>query len=443
LRGVQEFARILLSATESGWRKSSAVPRFRPALRLAGSRSRSATAIPEPDAAGLLQVETPAFVQVGERAAPDVAQASWVAGELLLSRDCRSKISLRTAVRLTPFLAAPIAAARICQDRPPDPDWRVTDLRVPATAAPMHCWAALGPLPIGAPELLDRARIPAGASGAKAPPLELVLSPLKLTPRRSDPAKAPTPKPSPFPIAVLERWWKSASMPVRVALVGAPLACALAAIVPRSVTHETSRLVRERAAIELADDFSGGLRRWGGADDWKFDPAGWVSPGRLATFRPAAALSDYRIEFRGQIIKKSLSWAFRVADSRNYYAMKITITRPGPLSRASLLRYTVAEGVAGPRAEAALPFDLRSNTVYHVVTSVYQDRFVTSVNGQIVDSFSDGRHTAGGVGLFRESGESWRVLSFRVADHDDFLGRACAYLSGDSADRKTGRTNEN
>ena len=188
-------------------------------------------------------------------------------------------------------------------------------------------------------------------------------------------------------------------------------------------------------AIELVEDFSSGLSNWRNPNGWIFDPAGCVRPGKLALFAPSAPLSDYRLSFRGQIEKKSLSWAFRIADLRNYYAMKIIITRPGPLPLAALVRYTVINGVAGQRVQAPLPLDLRAGTVYHVETSVYQDQFVSSVNGQIVDTFSDRRHTTGGVGLFREAGESWRVLGVQVADRDDLLGRACAYLSTDSVDK--------
>ena len=54
--------------------------------------------------------------------------------------------------------------------------------------------------------------------------------------------------------------------------------------------------------------------------------------------------------------------------------------------------------------------DLREDTIYHVQTSAYGDRFVTWVNGRIVDAFSDQRHPSGGVGLFGGPGEASHIV---------------------------------
>jgi hypothetical protein len=72
-----------------------------------------------------------------------------------------------------------------------------------------------------------------------------------------------------------------------------------------------------------------------------------------------------------------------------------------------------------------------------VETAAERDRFITSVNGQVVDTFRDGRHPTGGVGLFSEPGEAAHIMRVRVADGDDLVGRLCAYLSGDSTKSKT------
>ena len=213
------------------------------------------------------------------------------------------------------------------------------------------------------------------------------------------------------------------------------------AIVTRLEKQLAARL-RARAAIEIEDDFTSGLSGWDGGpaglSDWEVDQAGLVRPGKLALLRASRPLSNYRFEFIGLIRKNGLSWVFRALDGNNYYAMKIVIARPGPLPRGALVRYAVVGGVPRGRVQFALPLSIRNDTIYRVQTTVYQDRFVTSVNGHVVDTFFDKRHASGGVGLFREPGEEARIVRVRVADRDDFLGRICAYFSRHSADPSLG-----
>jgi hypothetical protein len=61
--------------------------------------------------------------------------------------------------------------------------------------------------------------------------------------------------------------------------------------------------------------------------------------------------------------------------------------------------------------------------------NVWGDHFRASVNGHVVDSWSDQRLTAGGVGFVTGQGEAARVRWIRVSDKDDVLGRICSYLS--------------
>lgn len=213
------------------------------------------------------------------------------------------------------------------------------------------------------------------------------------------------------------------------------------ALVDRWTQRIESRL-RARAAIILDDNFTSGLAGWdggpGGLSDWVYDQAGLVRPGKLAILKTSSSLSNYRFELLGQIRKKSLSWAFRATDQDNYYAMKIVITRPGPLPRTALVRYAVVRGIPAGRVQMMLPLTVRNDTIYRVVTRVYQDGFITSVNGQVVDSFIDPRHPAGGVGLFGEPGEEARIVRVRVADRDDLIGKICAYFLRLPADSWSG-----
>jgi hypothetical protein len=196
----------------------------------------------------------------------------------------------------------------------------------------------------------------------------------------------------------------------------------------------------ERSALRLEEDFSSGLSGWDGgpqwASEWAYDPAGLVRPRKLALLTDSLPLSDYQLEFVGQIEKKSLCWVFRASDLRNYYAMKITITKPGPLPLGAIVRSVVVNGATVESVQLPLPLAIRNDTLYHVTTTAYHDQFTTSVNGQIVDAFRDRRHPSGGVGLFSGPGEAARVLRVLVTHQDDWLGRICAYLFRDSADSK-------
>ena len=59
-------------------------------------------------------------------------------------------------------------------------------------------------------------------------------------------------------------------------------------------------------------------------DDWSFS-GGYVRPGKLRVWKDSESLSNYDLEFVGHVEKKSMDWAFRAADFKNYYATKLTV----------------------------------------------------------------------------------------------------------------------
>jgi hypothetical protein len=190
--------------------------------------------------------------------------------------------------------------------------------------------------------------------------------------------------------------------------------------------------IKRRAAVELVDDFRQGLGEWAGDGDWSrgwsYDPAGFVRPRKLALYTPTLALEDYRLEFLGAIERKALSWVFRAADVNNYYAARLEVTRGGPLPKVELVRWAVIKGRSGPKKSVALPMQTRMDTIYRVRVDVRGNDFVTSVQGQVVDVFSDDRLPRGGVGFFSEAGEDARLRWVEVSHQYDMLGRLCAYL---------------
>ena len=190
--------------------------------------------------------------------------------------------------------------------------------------------------------------------------------------------------------------------------------------------------IQRRAAVELTDDFRQGLGEWSGVGDWArgwtYDPAGFIRPRQLALYTPSLSLEDYRFEFLGAIEKKSLSWVFRAADVMNYYAARLEVTRGGPLPIVELVRYAVINGKADPKKSIPLPMQGRLDTIYRVRVDVLGNDFVTTVQGQVVDVFSDDRLPRGGVGFFSNIGEDARLRWIEVSHQYDMLGRLCAYL---------------
>jgi len=191
-------------------------------------------------------------------------------------------------------------------------------------------------------------------------------------------------------------------------------------------------LIQSRTSTTLHDDFHAGFSGWEGlksiGSDWRSE-RGEVRPTSLRVWKPSTSLSNYELEFLGQIDRKSMDWAFRAADLHNYYATKLVMTRPGPLPNAGLVRFVVLDGRERERVELPLPLTLERGVDYRVRVSVRGDRFLTSVNGQLISSWMDSRISRGGVGFFSEDGESSLLKWVSVSDRDSFLARVASHFS--------------
>jgi hypothetical protein len=189
--------------------------------------------------------------------------------------------------------------------------------------------------------------------------------------------------------------------------------------------------IRSYATVKLQDDFKSGLQSWTPAGsaghDWSFKD-GFVRPAKLRIWSDSLRMKDYQVEFVGEIQHKGMSWAYRAKDSRNYYANKIVITKPGPLPAADLVRYSMVNGEERGRHATRLNMTLRTDTLYRVHMSVKGSDFTTTVNGQMVDTWSDDRLKSGGVGFFAEEGEVASLRYVQVTDKDTVLGRLLSYI---------------
>jgi hypothetical protein len=209
---------------------------------------------------------------------------------------------------------------------------------------------------------------------------------------------------------------------------------------PDSSSHQSgsgvgqmlSNLIPNKASGTLREDFRSGAANWEGyksiGSDWTA-AQGEVRPTSLRLWKPSTSMANYEMEFMGQIEHKSIDWAFRASDVRNYYATKLMITKPGPLPNAGLVRFIVLDGRERERVELPLPLTLERGVDYRVRVSVRGGRFLTSVNGQLVSSWTDNRLSRGGVGFFSEDGESSLLKWVSLSERDSFLGRIVSHFS--------------
>jgi hypothetical protein len=191
--------------------------------------------------------------------------------------------------------------------------------------------------------------------------------------------------------------------------------------------------IANRAALMVAENFHG-MENWD--SDAKTKPAGWsrhpdgyMNTGALALFRPTLKFTDYRMEFFGQIENKSIGWTVRATDTKNYHAMKLTVIEAGIRPFVALVQYNVVDGKSGHRTQTPLNVMVHNNTPMQFTVDVRGNRFVTSINGEEVDSFIDNTLVAGGVGFFSEAGERARLYWMKFTRNDDWLGHVCAVLA--------------
>jgi hypothetical protein len=202
-----------------------------------------------------------------------------------------------------------------------------------------------------------------------------------------------------------------------------------------------ANLVRSQAPITLHDDFTKGLKDWTTVVMRNVpkvdDPKGLalasapniIRPGSLRIWDRSVALQNYQLEFKGELARKSLSWAFRASDAKNYYATKIMITKPGPLPNAGLVRYVMMNGRVFDQVQLPIPVTLERGGNYKVRVSVQDDRFITYLNGQVISSWSDKRLHRGGVGFFSDEDDPQKVDWVSLSERDSFLGKVLAHFS--------------
>ena len=164
----------------------------------------------------------------------------------------------------------------------------------------------------------------------------------------------------------------------------------------------------------MEEHFDAGLHNWvGGTADWKVDVAG-VRPGSLALYSPSLDLANYLLEFLTRIEQRGMSWVFRAANYQDYYQATLALAPGGGYE---FRRQAVIGGVAEGAAVRAVPPSSPAQTgktAVTVRTRVAGNEFTISLDGQAIDTWTDARLTAGGVGFVGSPEERARLYWVKV-----------------------------
>jgi hypothetical protein len=150
----------------------------------------------------------------------------------------------------------------------------------------------------------------------------------------------------------------------------------------------------------------------GWSTEWASDTVGSRRARQITLYRPSAHMTDYQMQFTGQIESKALGWVFRLSDTRNYYAMKIETLRPGAMA---ITHFAVVDGRESSYAQRPLTVDARPGAAYRVKLDVNGPRFTVSIAGEPVDFWTDNRLKSGAVGFMNERDERGATSSVQFS----------------------------
>jgi len=170
----------------------------------------------------------------------------------------------------------------------------------------------------------------------------------------------------------------------------------------------------DSAPAAMEEHFDSGLHNWvGGTDDWKVDVAG-VRPGSLALYSPSLEMPNYVFEFLTRIEQKGVSWIFRAANTKDYYKATLAVAPGGGYEfRRHAVIGGLAEGATVRMAPPAAPA-AGGKTALTVRTRVAGNEFTVSIDGQAIDTWTDARLSAGGIGFVGSAEERARLYWVKV-----------------------------
>ncbi|MCE5309942.1 MAG: hypothetical protein LLG20_20100 [Acidobacteriales bacterium] len=144
------------------------------------------------------------------------------------------------------------------------------------------------------------------------------------------------------------------------------------------------------------------------------DAAGMSTGRRFSLFPSLTPMTDYVVEFRGQVITNSLGWVVRAVDSRNYYAMRLELVKAGVGQEVALVRFAVVDGEQGAMKRIPVPLVIRDKAM-KVRLDVVGPRITTYVDGRAVDYWNDTRLPKGTFGFMNDKEGRAEIKSVRVS----------------------------
>lgn len=198
-----------------------------------------------------------------------------------------------------------------------------------------------------------------------------------------------------------------------------------------SIPSALRQLIPGAPSVDYLEDFRTGLGDWVGTSGrlgsgWTQE-AGKIRLGQLRLWKPTLSMSDYQMVFQGEIETKAMGWAFRASDLDNFYATKVAVPGPGGPPRAEITRYVVVDGKRQDPVQLPIPISLEARTPYRIRVQVKNDTFSTLINGQLIDTWRDMRHSQGGIGFFSDPGEKALISWVRVNNAEGFLSRLFSF----------------
>jgi hypothetical protein len=172
---------------------------------------------------------------------------------------------------------------------------------------------------------------------------------------------------------------------------------------------------RTMSASSAGHGLSSNVGEQGWVTEWASDEGGSRRRRQISLYRPSMHLSDYQMQFNGQIESKAIGWVFRAADTKNYYGMKIESDKNGAVRYT---RFAVVHGFESRLEQKALPFKARVDTIYNVKLEATGPHFSVYIQGEPVDLWTDNRIKAGALGFMNEADESGRTNSVRISFHN-------------------------
>jgi hypothetical protein len=195
-------------------------------------------------------------------------------------------------------------------------------------------------------------------------------------------------------------------------LAGPPPAARAAAVpigcVTDGVDSRPGAPPESRSSLE--ERFDAGWKNWsGGHGSWTVDAAG-ARTGSLALFTPSLEWQDYELEFFTRIENRSVTWVYRAAGLNDYYMAALT-GLPG--KGYAFTHRTVHRGKPGAASTAPVSILPNAKSAYLIRMRIAGNQFSVSIDGQLIETWTDTKLSTGGVGFMGAPEDRARIYWVR------------------------------